>query len=74
VLGAMRLTAWYFSKPIHMLAKRKWARLFVWVTAVFIAASAFAIHLTEPAGAAHGYPGLCGSISRTAPDAISFVL
>jgi hypothetical protein len=42
-----------------MLAKRKWPGVFSWITAVFITASSFAVHVTVPAGAAHGYPGLC---------------
>jgi hypothetical protein len=42
-----------------MFAKRKWTGLFALLAAVYIAAPTFAIKVTEPAGAAHGYPGLC---------------
>jgi hypothetical protein len=52
-----------------MLVKRKWAGLFSWVTAVSIASSSFAICVTEPAGAAHGYPGLCDINGKKLADA-----
>jgi hypothetical protein len=52
-----------------MLAKRKWAGVFSWITAVFITASSFAVHVTEPAGAAHGYPGLCDINGKKLADA-----
>src|SRR6266480_856370 len=45
---------------IRMLAKRKWGGgVFLIFAAGCIATPAFAIEITEPAGAAHGYPGLC---------------
>jgi hypothetical protein len=43
----------------RMLAKRKVAVILPMVTASFIAVPLFAIEVTEPPGAAHGYPGLC---------------
>jgi hypothetical protein len=47
-----------FAKPmIRMLAKRL-ASLFSIVALGFCAASIFALEVTEPAGAAHGYPAL----------------
>src|SRR6266513_490950 len=51
-----------------MLATRNWARLLSCIIAVFIATSAFAIHVTEPAGAAHGYPGLCDITGKKLAD------
>jgi hypothetical protein len=42
-----------------MLAKRKRAGLFSLLAAGCIATRIFAIEVTEPAGAAHGYPGVC---------------
>ena len=42
-----------------MLAKRKLAALFSTLAASLIATQLSAIEVTEPAGAAHGYPGLC---------------
>jgi hypothetical protein len=42
-----------------MLAKTKWLRLLSILAAWFFSTSMFAIEVTEPAGAAHGYPGLC---------------
>jgi hypothetical protein len=43
----------------HMLAKRKWAGPLSILAAGCIAAPTSAIEVTEPQGAAHGYPGLC---------------
>jgi hypothetical protein len=43
----------------HMLAKIKWAGPLSILAAGCIAAPASAIEVTEPQGAAHGYPGLC---------------
>jgi hypothetical protein len=42
-----------------MHTERKCARLFSLLAAGWIATHVFAIEVTEPAGAAHGYPGLC---------------
>src|SRR6266567_4660490 len=42
-----------------MLAKRKWAGSFSALAACLFATQLCAIEGTEPAGAAHGYPGLC---------------
>lgn len=44
---------------IRMQAKRKCAGLLSLLAAGSIATHIFAIEVTEPAGAAHGYPGLC---------------
>jgi len=45
---------------MRMPAKRKWGGgVFLIFAAGCIATPAFAIEVTEPAGAAHGYPGLC---------------
>jgi hypothetical protein len=51
-----------------MLSKRTWARLFSWISATFIAASSYAIEVTELAGAAHGYPGLCDNSGKKLAD------
>src|SRR5437660_860473 len=42
-----------------MLARRKLTVVMAVVAAGAIAAPVFSIQVTEPAGAAHGYPGLC---------------
>jgi hypothetical protein len=42
-----------------MSAKRKWAGPFSILVAGCIATTTSAIEVTEPAGSAHGYPGLC---------------
>src|SRR5215813_4470064 len=41
-----------------MGAKRQWRHLVLTLAAWFITAPIFALEVTEPAGAAHGYPGL----------------
>jgi len=51
-----------------MLSKRTWAGLFSWIGAVFIPASSYAIEVTDPAGAAHGYPGLCDTNGKKLAD------
>src|SRR5437667_5800166 len=51
-----------------MLAQRQWAGLFSILAVGCIAAPVFAIEVTEPAGAAHGYPGLCNSSGRKLAD------
>ena len=65
---SVRLTAWCSSKPVLKLSKRTWARLFSWISATFIAASSYAIEVTEPAGAAHGYPWLCDISGKKLAD------
>jgi hypothetical protein len=42
-----------------MLAKRSRATLLSILSAACITVPVFAIEVTEPAGAAHGFPGLC---------------
>ena len=42
-----------------MLARRKFVGFFSLLAAGSIAAPVFAIEVTEPAAASHGYPGLC---------------
>ncbi len=51
-----------------MQAKREWAGLFSLIAAGFIAAPTFAIQVTEPSGAAHGYPGLCDISGKKLAD------
>jgi hypothetical protein len=41
-----------------MLARRKLVIVIAIIAAVIIAAPVFALKVTEPAGAAHGYPGV----------------
>src|SRR5438094_10197782 len=50
-----------------MLVK-KLAGLLLVFAAGFIARSMFALEVTEPAGAAHGYPGLCGINGKKLAD------
>ncbi len=42
-----------------MWAKKNWRRLLSILAAWFFTGPIFALEVTEPAGAAHGYPGLC---------------
>jgi len=51
-----------------MFAKRKWAVFFSLLVAGCMAGSLFALEVTEPAGAAHGYPGLCSINGKKVAD------
>jgi len=51
-----------------MLAKRNWTGFFLTLAAVCSATSIFAIEVTDLAGAAHGYPGLCDSNGKKLAD------
>src|SRR5437763_10993831 len=51
-----------------MLSKTNLVSLFSSLAAGCIATYAFAIEVTEPAGAAHGYPGLCGINGKKLAD------
>jgi hypothetical protein len=53
---------------MRMLAKRKLAGLFSFFAAGFFTTSIFALEVTEPAGAAHGYPGLCSIDGKKLAD------
>ena len=44
---------------IRMAAKRQWKNIVSILAAWFFTGPIFALEVTEPAGAAHGYPGLC---------------
>jgi hypothetical protein len=48
-----------FAKPVIRMLVKKLAGLFSLLGAASLATSIFALEVTEPAGAAHGYPGLC---------------
>ncbi|HEU5246818.1 MAG TPA: hypothetical protein VFU09_06985 [Candidatus Udaeobacter sp.] len=47
---------------------KKWAGLFSIFAAVLFATSILALEVTEPAGAAHGYPGLCSINGKKVAD------
>jgi hypothetical protein len=47
-----------FAIPVIRMLAKKLAGLFFFATG-FFATSIFALEVTEPAGAAHGYPGMC---------------
>ena len=49
----------HFAIPVIRMLVKKSARIFSIFAAGFFATSIFALEVTEPAGAAHGYPGLC---------------
>lgn len=49
----------HFAIPVVSTLVKKLARLFSIFAAGFFATSIFALEVTDPAGAAHGYPGLC---------------
>src|SRR6266436_2010055 len=51
-----------------MLATRKLVTVFSIVSAGMIVAPVFALEVTEPAGAAHGYPGLCNITGKKLAD------
>ena len=51
-----------------MFAKRKWAVFFSLLVAGCVTGSLFALEVTEPAGAAHGYPGLCSINGKKVAD------
>ena len=48
-----------FAIPLILMFVKKLGRLFSLFAAGFLATPIFALEVTEPAGAAHGYPGLC---------------
>ena len=47
---------------------KEWAALFSIFAAGFWATSIFAVEVTEPAGSAHGYPGLCNIDGKKVAD------
>jgi len=49
----------HFAIPVIRMLVKKSARILSIFAAGFFATSIFALEVTEPAGAAHGYPGLC---------------
>jgi len=51
-----------------MLARRKFVGLFALLATGWIATPIRAIEVTEPAGAAHGYPGLCDITGKKLAD------
>jgi len=51
-----------------MIAKRKLAALFSALAVGFLTSSGSAIEVTELAGAAHGYPGLCDINGKKVAD------
>jgi len=52
---------------VRMLMK-KWTGVFAIFSAGLLAPSIFALEVTEPAGAAHGYPGLCSINGKKIAD------
>src|SRR5262245_908277 len=56
------------AMPMRRMLMEKLAGLFSIVAAGFFATSIFALEVTEPAGAAHGYPGLCGINGKKLAD------
>src|SRR5205809_4154723 len=54
--------------PLIRMLVKKLAVLFSIFAAGFFATSIFALEVTEPAGAAHGYPGLCSIDGKKIAD------
>src|SRR5437588_746803 len=52
-----------------MLTRTKYAVFFALIVAVYFVTPSLAIKVTELAGAAHGYPGLCDSNGKKLADA-----
>src|SRR5438093_8376107 len=57
-----------FAIPCISMLVKKLARLFSIFAAGFFGTSIFALEVTEPAGAAHGYPGLCSIDGKKIAD------
>jgi hypothetical protein len=55
----MRPLVWHVAIPVTRMLVKSLARVFSIFAAGSLATSVFALEVTEPAGAAHGYPGLC---------------
>jgi hypothetical protein len=55
----MRPLVWHVAIPVIRMLVKSLARVFSIFAAGSLATSVFALEVTEPAGAAHGYPGLC---------------
>src|SRR5581483_412283 len=55
----MQLSLSQFAIPVIGMVGKNWAGFFAIFAAGIFAPSIFALEVTEPAGAAHGYPGLC---------------
>jgi hypothetical protein len=58
----------HFAIPAVSTLVKKLARLFAIFAAEFFVPSIFALEVTEPAGAAHGYPGLCSIDGKKIAD------
>jgi hypothetical protein len=58
----------HFAIPLVSTLVKKLARLFAIFAAEFFVPSIFALEVTEPAGAAHGYPGLCSIDGKKIAD------
>src|SRR5436189_6080181 len=58
----------HFAIPVIRMLVKKSARIFSIFAAGFFATSIFALEVTEPAGAAHGYPGLCSIDGKKIAD------
>jgi hypothetical protein len=58
----------HFAIPVISMLVKSLARLFSTFIAGSFATSIFALEVTEPAGAAHGYPGLCDMNGKKLAD------
>src|SRR6266576_4131036 len=57
-----------FAIPVMRMLVKKLIACFLIFPAGFFATSLFALEVTEPAGAAHGYPGLCSINGKKVAD------
>lgn len=64
----MQLSVSRFAIPVIGMVVKKLGGFFAIFAAGFFAASIFALEVTEPAGAAHGYPGLCSIDGKKIAD------
>jgi hypothetical protein len=64
----MRPPVSHLAMPVVRMLMKKWAGFFAIFSAGLLAPSIFALEVTEPAGAAHGYPGLCSINGKKIAD------
>src|SRR6266496_5394991 len=64
----MRPPISHLAMAVVRMLMKKWTGVFAIFSAGFFATSIFALEVTEPAGAAHGYPGLCSIDGKKIAD------
>ena len=64
----MRPPISHLAMAVVRMLMKKWTGVFAIFSAGLLAPSIFALEVTEPAGAAHGYPGLCSINGKKIAD------